>query len=373
MSYAPDGNIKENLSLDTEANGTKEGEGARNEVVDVVDLSQDEPDDWGKAASQERISPDTVKPANKSDDATVEHKDKKNATSKQTASTVGEGMNQVYCLECDVDNTSQNVQQQMHDEKPKEDVRDNSNTQSIGDEAGAAKADSDLPPSTDVNTQNKNEISIVEETSADENLTRPNPDRLPSTDVSNQSDDCAKESLTNEANTESVEYETDNTKCVVELPSVESVELVARLSAFDSFQFLVNNNEIDSSNLENSTTSGGTESAAKTTVPCDPKKTQQQESQVDSRISTSSHHDKALSEVLQQMLKQKQKERQWPAVKVLPGMDVLIEENDQPSRIIPLEEKIVRTIPGSMKERNDMVKRLSAFDDFMFLIEDTPT
>ena len=68
-------------------------------------------------------------------------------------------------------------------------------------------------------------------------------------------------------------------------------------------------------------------------------------------------------------MQRQQQSRQWPTVKVLPGMQVVVEKKEeQYIRVIPLEEQIVRLVPGSREESIDMAERLGVFDDYMFLV-----
>jgi hypothetical protein len=59
-----------------------------------------------------------------------------------------------------------------------------------------------------------------------------------------------------------------------------------------------------------------------------------------------------------------------PTVLINPGMEIVIDEKERQKkkRIIPLEERTVRLIPGSIEEKNDLMDRLSVFDDYLFLL-----
>jgi len=184
--------------------------------------------------------------------------------------------------------------------------------------------------------------------------------------------------------------------------------LAARLSAFDSFLFLADNVDGPTARNDNKTAQltslraidgnflrsvKGDESndsharvkgtvaspalknvASVTTKPAQPNELSLTDSNSSDIISSSSraNDDKAaIYKVILQLIQQKQKSCQWPAVQVLPGMEVLAERElkQPPLRAIPLEERIVRTIPGGSEEKRDLSRRLGAFDDFLFLID----
>ena len=154
----------------------------------------------------------------------------------------------------------------------------------------------------------------------------------------------------------------------VQMPPIENIELAARLSAFDNFLFLA----------DGYTPGKGLASTGDADV----------ESQVDigSEVAASNEpeavqstrdggvyktNEDELSKVTLQLIQRKQRSHHWPTVKILPGMDVIAEENEQSMRKIPFEEQIVfGLVPGSMEESKELSDRLSAFDSYMFLLDD---
>jgi len=197
--------------------------------------------------------------------------------------------------------------------------------------------------------------------------------------------------------------------CSVKLPTMENLEVAARLSAFDSFLFLAdgytgNWNEThlkkaripatnhgvgegltrriqhgddnDTNTMVEGTTA--TTEAASTAVAlaaAKPTESKEQEpTQPNANSNTNSirpnNNDNAISKVIQQLIQQRQTSLQWPVVKVLPGTtEVLVKKKQPPFRMVPLEEQIVRTVPGGGKERKELMKRLGAFDDYLFLVD----
>lgn len=150
---------------------------------------------------------------------------------------------------------------------------------------------------------------------------------------------------------------------LVKLPTFESIELASRLSAFDSFLFLVND--------------------------------QQQQQQINDSTRTSSQvvsdegegHERSVENNVQDkndtinttktrlfidsLIQQNKDTHHWPTVLITPGMERVIDEKERQKkqkRLIPLEERTVRLIPGSIEERNVLMDRLSVFDDYLFLL-----
>jgi len=181
----------------------------------------------------------------------------------------------------------------------------------------------------------------------------------------------------------------------LQLPTIENIEMAARLSAFDSFLFLADgfqtDNEVGEHHIESGAPATGNVDQAKevtsTTAASTPdlsnnptsKSNEQQSKQTDgsssASISHTSNNSIAFSSIAQHLIKQKRQSHSCPIVKVLPGTEVLAgeaakDEEQQPSfRMVPLQEQIVRTIPGGHEESEDLTKRLGAFDDFFFLID----
>jgi len=195
----------------------------------------------------------------------------------------------------------------------------------------------------------------------------------------------------------------------VKLPTIESIELAARLSAFDSFLFLAhrrhtwgpaldttnkdadaataqvldqgegdmedislprsNQDDDDRSKMIGGEVSMKSALSASTTV----------RNEIDRAINvprTRRDGDRGKAEVNAQrnvvfdLNRQHRESRNLPTAMVLPGTEVLIdgEQQQQPLRIVPLEERIVRLVPGSLAERVELTERLGAFDDYMFLL-----
>ena len=132
------------------------------------------------------------------------------------------------------------------------------------------------------------------------------------------------------------------------MPTIENIELAARLSAFDGFLFLVD----ETSNKGNYATDG------MVTI------------QSTSENGVYETNEEALSKVTLQLIQRKQRSREWQTVKVLPGIDVVVEKNEQSIRKIPFEESIVSLVPGSIEESKELSDRLGAFDNYMFLLDD---
>lgn len=195
----------------------------------------------------------------------------------------------------------------------------------------------------------------------------------------------------------------------VKLPTIESIELAARLSAFDSFLFLAhrrhtwgpaldttnkdadaataqvldqgegdmedislarsNQDDDDRSKMIGGEVSMKSALSASTTV----------RNEIDRAINvprTRRDGDRGNAEVNAQrnvvfdLNRQHRESRNLPTAMVLPSTEVLMdgEQQQQPLRIVPLEERIVRLVPGSLAERVELTERLGAFDDYMFLL-----
>jgi len=223
------------------------------------------------------------------------------------------------------------------------------------------------------------------------------------------------ENIESASTTDNVVSNTKEEVCsspVVQLPPMENIELAARLSAFDSFLFLAdgytkgNNNNNEDANLkarnavinqgevglmtriqhgDNDTGAtadipeGATKSASSTANTVKPteigkQETTQQPITTDKYCNHETNDNRALSKLVLQLIQRKQKSQQWPAVKVLPGMEVLVEGQKQQSlRMVPMEERIIfhhrSVVPGSWEERKEVGERLAAFDDYLFLID----
>jgi hypothetical protein len=144
---------------------------------------------------------------------------------------------------------------------------------------------------------------------------------------------------------------------LVKLPTFESIELASRLSAFDSFLFLVND---------------------------------QQQQQLNDSTRTSSQvvsdegegHERSVENIVQDkndtitttktrlfidsLIQQNKDTHHWPTVLITPGMERVIDEKEsqkKQKRLIPLEERTV----VSTFESIELASRLSAFDSFLFL------
>ena len=139
------------------------------------------------------------------------------------------------------------------------------------------------------------------------------------------------------------------------MPAIENIELAARLSAFDSFLFLAD----DISNAGNYATDGMIAASTKQ-MPI--------QSVSENRVYET--NEEALSKVTLQLIQRKQRSHEWPTVKVLPGIDVVVERNEQSIRKVPFEESIVSLVPGSIEESKELADRMGAFDDYMFLLDD---
>jgi len=201
--------------------------------------------------------------------------------------------------------------------------------------------------------------------------------------------------------------------CPVLLPTVENVELAARLSAFDSFLFLADghagnkndnslnmknkavishadegstirsDNQYDGNNVSTDVAVSETKMFESTPIADQSSESNKPESSQSAEharpmLSTADDDGKALSKVIIQLIQEKQKSLQWPAVQVLPGTKVLANEHKQqrqpmPLRVVPLEERIVRSVPGSREEGKELTERLSVFDDYLFLINQNDT
>ena len=161
----------------------------------------------------------------------------------------------------------------------------------------------------------------------------------------------------------------------VKLPTMESIELAARLSAFDSFLFLAHGRfNSDDDSLIDVQGRGEMEdismarSSDKVDVPSTTTKTRPLTKQDDDRIHS---NDNAQRTVVFDLNRQYNESRNWPTAMALPGTEVMMDgeqQHQQPIRIVPLEERIVRSVPGSLAERAELSERLGAFDDYMFLL-----
>jgi hypothetical protein len=166
----------------------------------------------------------------------------------------------------------------------------------------------------------------------------------------------------------------------VKLPTFESIELASRLSAFDSFLFLVNDQQqqVTDSCSTTSLTCGKVSDLA--TIGT---KNRQGEGHNDqysvennvqdrnaATITTKKNEETIAMDTrlfIDSLIQQNIESHSLPTVLINPGMEIIIEER-QKKRIIPLEERTVRLIPGSIEEKNDLMDRLSVFDDYLFLL-----
>ena len=161
----------------------------------------------------------------------------------------------------------------------------------------------------------------------------------------------------------------------VKLPTMESIELAARLSAIDSFLFLAHGRfNSDDDSLINIKGGGEMEdismarSSNKVDVPSATTKTIPPTKQDDDRVHSNNHAQRT---VVFDLNRQHNESRNWPTAMALPGTEVMMDgeqQHQQPMRIVPLEERIVRSVPGSLTERAELSERLGAFDDYMFLL-----
>ena len=196
----------------------------------------------------------------------------------------------------------------------------------------------------------------------------------------------------------------------VGLPTAESIELAARLSAFDSFLFLAHGHQQtldhdcdatetdarDDASIMSDQGEGETDdiAMARSSQEVDDRSRMIDEEHSKKFVSPAStnerndidkaktiprvgrnvnrvHANNFAQRTVSCLNRQHRESRNWPAVMALPGTVVLMDREKQyqkPLRIVPLEERIVRLVPGSMAERVEMSKRLSAFDDYMFLL-----
>jgi hypothetical protein len=182
--------------------------------------------------------------------------------------------------------------------------------------------------------------------------------------------------------------------CSVKLPTIESIELAARLSAFDSFIFLADSHvkcgggnldsmrvrtdvvaanrgelspttSIQHINKEASTTCASTVNSTANTNGVHPRTTQT--GCDNSNNECNANNTDALAKFIVDLIQLNQKSHNLPTARVIPGMEILMEEKQQPLRLVPLEERTVYLVPGSLEEGNELVKRLSVFDDYSFL------
>ena len=176
--------------------------------------------------------------------------------------------------------------------------------------------------------------------------------------ANNEDHDTLQQEVTTPTMTEEGD-DTDAKVCSAQLPSVENIELAARLSVFDSFLFLADDKAATESNEKEK---GSRSSALLSEQP-----TTAITATID--VYKTDDNGDALKKVTQEIMQRQQQSRQWPTVKVLPGMQVVVEKKEeQYIRVIPLEEQIVRLVPGSREESIDMAERLGVFDDYMFLV-----
>lgn len=182
--------------------------------------------------------------------------------------------------------------------------------------------------------------------------------------------------------------------CSVKLPTIESIELAARLSAFDSFLFLANSHgkcgggNIDSMRVRNDVVEANREELSPTTsiqhiykeasTTCastvnstaiinggHPRTTQT--GCDNSNNECNANNSDALAKFIVGLIQLNRNSHSLPTARVIPGMEILMEEKQQPLRMVPLEERTVYLVPGSLEEGSELVKRLSAFDDYLFL------
>ena len=153
----------------------------------------------------------------------------------------------------------------------------------------------------------------------------------------------------------------------VQMPPIENIELAARLSAFDNFLFLA-----DGYTPGKGLASTGDEDVeSQVDIGSEVAASNEPEAVQSTRDGVYKTNEDELSKVTLQLIQRKQRSHHWPTVKILPGMDVIAEENEQSMRKIPFEEQIVfGLVPGSMEESKELSDRLSAFDSYMFLLDD---
>lgn len=188
--------------------------------------------------------------------------------------------------------------------------------------------------------------------------------------------DDAKEKSNAKTRADDKESATAKTKCMavcsVKLPTIESIELAARLSAFDSFLFLADGygkgcggqtTTIHHINEEASTKCASTVTSTAIANGGHPRTTQTSGDNSNDEYNANSNN--AMANFVINLFQRNLKSHNLPTAKVIPGMKVSMEEK-QPLRIVPLEERTVRLVPGSREEGSELAKRLSAFDDYLF-------
>ncbi|KAL3808791.1 hypothetical protein ACHAXA_011175 [Cyclostephanos tholiformis] len=172
--------------------------------------------------------------------------------------------------------------------------------------------------------------------------------------------------------------------CSAKLPTIESIELAARLSAFDHVLFLGNGSDTgDGGSLNTMKASNdfaeinqveGSSTVCKNHI--DGEASTKCASVVAPAVVANGGHPRAtqtknndmLATFINNLIQRNLKSHNFPTVKVIPGMEILVEEKQQPLRIVPLEEQIVRLVPGSLEESSELSKRLSAFDDYLLFL-----
>jgi hypothetical protein len=255
-----------------------------------------------------------------------------------------------------------------------------------------------------IDDESNNHLRIGEEI-----RTRPEPDNfqedaLPAentneeemTDDRDRGDDFTKSFVNEDGSNERSDAQTrvDNERvapktnrmevCLTKLPTIESIELAARLSAFDHILFLadgfdnsdggshdtmkagngfaeINKGGESSTMCINRIDEGVPTNCASVFIPAviandgHPRATQ-------------TNNDDVLATFVRNLYQRNLKSHNLPTAKVIPGMEIFMEEKQQPLRMVPLEERTVRLVPGSLEECSELAKRLSAFDEYLLML-----
>jgi hypothetical protein len=167
----------------------------------------------------------------------------------------------------------------------------------------------------------------------------------------------------------------------VKLPTFESIELASRLSAFDSFLFLVNDQQQQVTDSSTTSMTCGQVSDVATIVTKngeseehDQRRAENNVQDKNATIITKKNEDTLKTKTrlfIDSLIQQNKDTHHLPTVLITPGMERVIDEKERQKkqkRLIPLEERTVRLIPGSIEEKKVLMDRLSVFDDYLFLL-----
>ena len=163
----------------------------------------------------------------------------------------------------------------------------------------------------------------------------------------------------------------------VKLPTFESIELASRLSAFDSFLFLVNDQQqqVTDSSTTSMTCRQVSDVATIVTknresVGHDQRRAENNVQDKNATIITKKNEETLKTKTrlfIDSLIQQNKDTHHLPTVLITPGMEIVIDKKERQKkrkRIIPLEERTV----VSTEERNVLMDRLSVFDDYLFLL-----